>query len=173
MSDNTRSEICYSTGVHDLNIIHFNSPKKLDVKNKNVEYFRNHYLTFLQYDGNLLRRELIDCNVTHASSSPSKVQLNTKDSTRDKLDDTTNDANNKCYELEKAKDKIYRTHPFFLDYENQEYDHDITLVAQLSLDRLHMVESLLDYWKGPLSLALYLSGKYKTTRDGDTLLEDL
>merc|ERR1719319_1804233 len=57
LSDNTRSEICYSSGVHDLYIIHFNSPKKLNVKNRNVEYFRNHFLTFLQYDGNLLRRE--------------------------------------------------------------------------------------------------------------------
>ena len=46
----------------DLNLIHFNSPKKLDVKNKNVEYFRNHFLTFLQYDGNLLRRDLIQCS---------------------------------------------------------------------------------------------------------------
>ena len=43
-------------------MIHFNSPKKLDVKNKNVEYFRNHFLTFLQYDGNLLRRDLIQCS---------------------------------------------------------------------------------------------------------------
>ena len=48
--------------VQDLNLIHFNSPKKLDVKNKNVEYFRNHFLTFLQYDGNLLRRDLIQCS---------------------------------------------------------------------------------------------------------------
>ena len=43
-------------------MIHFNSPRKLDVKNKDVEYFRNHFLTFLQYDGNLLRRDLISCN---------------------------------------------------------------------------------------------------------------
>ena len=32
------------------------------MKNKNVEYFRNHFLTFLQYDGNLLRRDLIQCS---------------------------------------------------------------------------------------------------------------
>ena len=32
------------------------------MKNKNVEYFRNHFLTFLQYDGNLLRRDLINCS---------------------------------------------------------------------------------------------------------------
>ncbi len=34
---------------------------------------------------------------------------------------------------------------------------DVTLVAQLSMDRLHMVESLCEQWPGPISLALYLS----------------
>ena len=34
---------------------------------------------------------------------------------------------------------------------------DVTLVAQLSLDRLHMIESLCSQWPGPISLALYLS----------------
>ena len=34
---------------------------------------------------------------------------------------------------------------------------DVTLVAQLSMDRLHMVETLCNQWKGPISLSLYLS----------------
>lgn len=42
-------------------VIHWNSPKKLRVKNKHVGYFRNLHLTFLGYDGNLLRRELFGC----------------------------------------------------------------------------------------------------------------
>ena len=152
LSDNTRSEICYSSGVHDLNIIHFNSPKKLNVKNKNVAYFRNHYLTFLQYDGNLLRRELFDCNSTLA-----------KHSTKELVDDKENidDQDDKCYELEKARDRIYRTHPFYLDYdetvEAEAAAGDVTLIAQLSMDRLHMVETLCNQWKGPISLSLYLS----------------
>lgn len=55
-------------------VIHWNSPKKLKVKNKHVEFFRNLYLTFLEYDGNLLRRELIGCNnskVTHVQEAVS------------------------------------------------------------------------------------------------------
>ncbi len=44
-----------------VQVIHWNSPKKLRVKNKHVEFFRNLYLTFLEYDGNLLRRELFGC----------------------------------------------------------------------------------------------------------------
>lgn len=64
-----------------------------------------------------------------------------------------------CYEVEKARDRIYRTHPFYLDFDNQQEreEGDVTLVAQLSMDRLHMVETLCNQWKGPISLSLYLS----------------
>lgn len=99
LSDHTRSEQCY-TEVSDLKVrqlapsglsftatgwvrlssrnllwfqvIHWNSPKKLRVKNKHVEFFRNLYLTFLEYDGNLLRRELFGCP-TQASPESVKV----------------------------------------------------------------------------------------------------
>lgn len=53
-------------------MIHWNSPKKLRVKNKHVEFFRNLYLTFLEYDGNLLRRELFGCP---SQSGPENVQV--------------------------------------------------------------------------------------------------
>lgn len=52
---------CFSVCVSSAQVIHWNSPKKLRVKNKHVEFFRNLYLTFLEYDGNLLRRELFGC----------------------------------------------------------------------------------------------------------------
>jgi glycosyltransferase-like protein LARGE len=34
---------------------------------------------------------------------------------------------------------------------------DITLVTQLSADRLQMLEQLCQHWVGPISLALYMS----------------
>ena len=76
---------------------------------------------FRQYDGNLLRRELIDCNFTSPSSTPVQNK-----NTKEIVKETDIDAN-RCYELEKAKDKIYRTHPFYLDYDNDTSEHDITL----------------------------------------------
>lgn len=54
-------------------IIHWNSPKKLKVKNKHVEFFRNLYLTFLEYDGNLLQRELFGCNYSSIVQDVSEV----------------------------------------------------------------------------------------------------
>ncbi len=55
-----------------------------------------------------------------------------------------------------------RTHLYFLDSDLPAADSplgatDVTLVAQLSMDRLHMIELLCQRWNGSLSLALYLS----------------
>ncbi|KAI5614759.1 LARGE xylosyl- and glucuronyltransferase 1 isoform X1, partial [Silurus asotus] len=76
LSDHTRSEKCYRD-VSDLKVIHWNSPKKLRVKNKHVEFFRNLYLTFLEYDGNLLRRELFGCpsETDHNSENVGKKRI--------------------------------------------------------------------------------------------------
>ena len=39
----------------------------------------------------------------------------------------------------------------------QPRDHDVTLVVQLSMDRLQMLEMLCIHWEGPISVALYMS----------------
>ena len=144
LSDNTRSEICYSNTRRDLNLIHFNSPKKLNVQNKDVEHFRNLYKTFVQFDGNLLRHDLINCqNKTDAIKKDSSSVVQAEDG---------------CYELKQAGATVYRTHPYFLPYSSSTGEtFDVTLTAQLSMDRLHMVEDLCRHWSGPMSLALYLS----------------
>uniref|UniRef100_A0A023F5B6 Putative large catalytic domain has closest similarity to gt8 glycosyltransfer n=1 Tax=Triatoma infestans TaxID=30076 RepID=A0A023F5B6_TRIIF len=144
LSDNTRSELCYSE-VTDLKVIHWNSPKKLKVKNKHVEFFRNLYLTFLEYDGNLLRRELFSCNYSRSTQKERELsKLNEEDP---------------CYEFRRARLNNYRTHLYFVhyDYEPSPEGNDVTLVAQLSMDRLQMVEMMSKHWDGPISLTLYMS----------------
>ncbi|XP_039994839.1 LARGE xylosyl- and glucuronyltransferase 2 [Xiphias gladius] len=147
LSDHTRSEQCY-TEVSDLKVIHWNSPKKLRVKNKHVEFFRNLYLTFLEYDGNLLRRELFGCP---SPASPESVQLQTA---LEELDE-----DDQCYDFRRERLTVHRVHLYFLQYEYTptEDDTDITLVAQLSMDRLQMLEAICKHWEGPISLALYMS----------------
>ncbi|CAI9725108.1 LARGE xylosyl- and glucuronyltransferase 1-like [Octopus vulgaris] len=143
LSDNTRSEQCYSE-VADLKIIHWNSPKKLKVKNKNVEFFRNLYLTFLKYDGNLLRQELFACGTTRVGPR-----------FQDQLSAINED--DECYDFRREQIIIHRTHLYYLDYDYQPTDFDVTLVAQLSMDRLQMLETICRHWEGPISLALYMS----------------
>uniref|UniRef100_A0A3Q4N6H6 LARGE xylosyl- and glucuronyltransferase 1 n=1 Tax=Neolamprologus brichardi TaxID=32507 RepID=A0A3Q4N6H6_NEOBR len=147
LSDHTRSEKCYKD-VSDLKVIHWNSPKKLRVKNKHVEFFRNLYLTFLEYDGNLLRRELFGC--------PSEADHNSENlqKTLSELDE-----DDPCYEFRRERFTVHRTHLYFLHYEYKPSSDntDVTLVAQLSMDRLQMLEAICKHWEGPISLALYLS----------------
>ncbi|XP_015792093.1 LARGE xylosyl- and glucuronyltransferase 1 [Tetranychus urticae] len=154
LSDNSLSErLCY-TEAQDLKIIHWNSPKKLKVKNKHLEFFRNLYLTFLEYDGNLLRRELFGCpNLT------STVRPKTSNLANNQLSINSLDEDDSCYEFRRATITEYRTHLYYIDfdYEPSPEGNDVTLVAQLSMDRLQMVESLCKHWEGPISLSLYIS----------------
>ncbi|KFP43299.1 Glycosyltransferase-like LARGE2, partial [Chlamydotis macqueenii] len=147
LSDHTRSEQCY-TEVSDLKVIHWNSPKKLRVKNKHVEFFRNLYLTFLEYDGNLLRRELFGC-----ASLPSPPS----DKLQQALEEL--DEDDPCYDFRRQHLTQHRVHLFFLQYEFVALPSptDVTLVAQLSMDRLQMLEAICKHWAGPISLALYMS----------------
>lgn len=147
LSDHTRSELCY-TEVSDLKVIHWNSPKKLRVKNKHVEFFRNLYLTFLEYDGNLLRRELFGCA---SLPSPPSDQL------QQALEEL--DEDDPCYDFRRQHLTQHRVHLFFLQYEFLALPNptDVTLVAQLSMDRLQMLEAICKHWAGPISLALYMS----------------
>lgn len=156
LSDNTLFDrLCYKE-AQDLKIVHWNSPKKLKVNNKHLEFFRNSYLTFLQYDGNLLRRELIGCNkhLTNNLTGSLINQLSHNNSLYQNIDEE-----DLCYEFRKARVTEYRTHLYYIDYvyEPDPRGNDVTLVAQLSMDRIQMIESLCKHWEGPISLAIYTS----------------
>ncbi|KAM4721614.1 xylosyl- and glucuronyltransferase LARGE2 [Rhinophrynus dorsalis] len=145
LSDHTRSEQCYSE-LSDLKVIHWNSPHKLRVKNKHVELFRTLYLTFLEYDGSLLRRELIGCPSEGEQQGDHQAAL------------AQLDEEDPCYDFRHESLASHRVHLSFLPHQTPPPDaNDVTLVAQLSMDRLQMLELLCRHWEGPMSLALYLS----------------
>ncbi|XP_002709120.1 xylosyl- and glucuronyltransferase LARGE2 isoform X1 [Oryctolagus cuniculus] len=146
LSDHTLAERCYSE-ASDLKVIHWNSPKKLRVKNKHAEFFRNFHLTFLEYDGNLLRRELFGCPSQPPAGAEQLQQALAQ------LDEE--DA---CFEFRQQRLTVHRVHLTFLPHKPPPpRPHDVTLVAQLSMDRLQMLEVLCRHWPGPMSLALYLT----------------
>lgn len=146
LSDHTLAERCYSE-ASDLKVIHWNSPKKLHVKNKHVESFRNLYLTFLEYNGNLLRRELFGCP---CPPPPGAEQLQQALAQLEEQD--------ACLEFRQQQLAVHRVHITFLPHKPPPpQPHDVTLVAQLSMERLQMLEALCRHWPGPMSLALYLT----------------
>ncbi|XP_075591933.1 xylosyl- and glucuronyltransferase LARGE2s [Dermatophagoides farinae] len=157
LSDNSLSDSLCHTEVQDLKIIHWNSPKKLKVKNKHLEFFRNLYLTFLEYDGNLLRRELMGgCPTTPLPMSAANLSNNLIIN-RQSLQPSDDD--DPCYEFDRAQSIQHRTHLHYIEfeYEPSPDGNDVTLVAQLSMDRLQMVEALCEHWEGPISLSMYMS----------------
>ena len=139
LSEHSLSEYCYRT-AEEFKVIHWNSPKKLDVSNNHGPYFRNLYMTFQGYDGGLLKHELLSCDLVSAQKEE-QVLLES----------------DPCSDFKKVK-AAQRTHPFFADYTYTSMStYDVTLIAQMSVDRLHMLEPLSRHWEGPMSITLYAS----------------
>lgn len=54
-----------------------------------------------------------------------------------------------CISFRAAQRVKLRTHLYFMDYSYNSADNfDVTLVIQLSMDRLQFLERLVQYWKG-------------------------
>ncbi len=130
LSDHSRSETCYMKNSSGYDIVHWNSPLKLQTACKNAPFFRQLHYSFMQYNGAHLSQSLIYCKTLSAQS--------------------TIDGGN-CQIIK------YRTHLYFYgtNYNNNVDPFDVTLVSQLSMDRLHTLNPLLQHWVGPISLALY------------------
>ncbi|XP_031781618.1 LARGE xylosyl- and glucuronyltransferase 1 isoform X2 [Nasonia vitripennis] len=137
LSDHALSENCYSN-ADQLNIIHWNSPRKQNVRHKYTHDFRKMHQVFLELDGNLLRRRLFGCQTNDEAS-----QLNERDL---------------CFKFKEGATIIYRTHTFFLEFEyNIVNSADILLATQCSIERVALLEELAKHWPGVISIALYLS----------------
>jgi glycosyltransferase-like protein LARGE len=138
LSDHALSYSCYNK--FRVKIVHWNSPKKVNVVNIDGDYFRSLYTTFLEFNGNLLRRQLHFCDDHDRYYEEPEFDV--------------------CSEFHRAKTGQWRTLLFFREYQRQldENDrNDVTFVAQLSYDRLQMVEELVKYWQGPISLTFYVT----------------
>lgn len=146
-----------------VQVIHWNSPKKLRVKNKHAEFFRNLHLTFLGYDGKLLRRELFGCpnqlppgaeQVREGRAALSLGSLASLCSGGPWLEGMSPcsffpwtpaqlqqalaqlDEEEPCFEFHQQQLTVHRVHITFLAHEPPPpRPHDVTLVAQLSMDR--------------------------------------
>ena len=140
LSERTLSDNCYKAS-HHFKIVHWNSAAKLDVENVHGEYFRNQYSMIANLNSNLFRTYISDCPSWSSSRQPEDQE-----------------GEDPCFEFRNAANFIYKVHPFYLDFSyKSKSTNDVTLVAQMSMDRLHMLEPLCKQWDGPLSISLYAS----------------
>lgn len=141
MSEHTLNSYCFSR-TNNFKIIHWNSPAKLMVDSNHGSYFRNRYRAFELHDGYLFRGDLL-------SDCPRPVSTTTEAGSRTPSSDP-------CWNITREKDRVRITHPFIVDYKPPPVDEfDVTLVAQLSPDRLLMLERLCRQWDGPMSISFY------------------
>lgn len=126
----------------DFKVVHWNSPYKLSTKNRKSEYFRNWYLTFRNWDGNLLKR-------TCCGEPSNKTELEQEISNEFM-------PGKYCGDIQPSPEKKLRTLLYFSEFELEQTQPDVTFVVHLSLDRLQVLDQLAMHWKGPISAAIYL-----------------
>ncbi|XP_013171453.1 PREDICTED: glycosyltransferase-like protein LARGE2 isoform X2 [Papilio xuthus] len=139
MSTKTLAKGCYGEDRNNIKIIHWNSPSKYNIRIRDADYFKNIHLSYVNFDGNLLKQKLHTCSQTE----PVTYKINYSDL---------------CSSFRAAQRVKLRTHLYYMEYTYADIDNfDVTLVLQLSMDRLQFLERLVKYWEGPLSAAIYLS----------------
>lgn len=145
LGENTLSDYCFKS-AHDFKIIHWNSAAKLEVRNVYGPHFKNLFSMFEDYDSMLFR--------THLSGCDSISRLGPVSSEFEKREGSSDP----CSDVRHESQLVHRVHPHYLNFSYQSEDgNDVTLVAQMSMDRLHMLGPLCEQWGGPLSIALYAS----------------
>ncbi|XP_013191389.2 xylosyl- and glucuronyltransferase LARGE1 isoform X2 [Amyelois transitella] len=139
MSTRSLAKKCHGEDVTKVKIIHWNSPSKYNIRLTDSLFFKNIYQSYVNFDGYLLKEKLHRC---------SQVETVTYKMNHSDL----------CMSFRAAQRAVLRTHIYYMDYSYNNIDNfDVTLVLQLSMDRLQFLERLVKYWEGPLSAAIYLS----------------
>lgn len=147
MSEHSLNDYCFSR-TKNFKIIHWNSPLKLLVKNNHGAFFRSRYMAFESYNGYFFRHDLLDC----------KLASNLKSEAAAVLASPSTSSSDPCWNITREKDKVRITHPYIVDYKyssGSSDEFDVTLVVQLSTDRLIMLEQLCQRWDGPMSISFY------------------
>lgn len=140
LNDHTNlDEACFDS-KRSFRLIHWNSPNKFMTKNLKASQFKDWYLTFMNWDAKLLQRHV--CRNQTTIKQP-------------EIDSSGLEAI--CKEIQPRPHEKLRTFLYFLEFELEPTDYDVTLVVHLSLDRLRVFDQLASHWPGPISAAIYLS----------------
>ena len=61
-----------------------------------------------------------------------------------------------CQDVFKNAQNVYRTHKYFIGTKYSTSDpYDVTLVTQMTMDRFSVFVTLVEHWKGPISVVVY------------------
>ncbi|CAH8514291.1 unnamed protein product [Schistosoma rodhaini] len=164
---------------YHLKIAHFNHPIKADIITLNEiidddqlrlrlkRQFMRMYRYYQNFDGTIVQSpgKLPSCSEYYNPSTFTRKinQTNSKNT-------ITIDG---CEEFSEDLLKTHRMHPYYYKYNFSTFTmkdkenvtnmkNHVSLVSQLTFDRLHRLEELAIRWLGPMSLALYLTDREAT-----------
>ena len=109
---------------------------------KTLSYVKTH--SILKYDGDIVPETVYSqCNEQYLHSKLSKLNVTIE---------------NYCNDLNEIANYKYRTLLYFYGRQYvSNVTHDVTLVTQLTFDRLSLLPVFLTHWTGPASIALYVA----------------
>ena len=116
-------------------IVHWNSPSKHELDTDIARSVYGLYQVYLKLDGSTVKK---------------RVFLESKQTNYD-----INTTPNPCAAIHQAGVRVYRTHPFFIPQVETPASDDVTLVTQLSMDRVQMLERIAKHWRSSMSIAIY------------------
>ncbi|CDW59779.1 glycosyltransferase protein LARGE2 like [Trichuris trichiura] len=139
-----REDLC-NVSHKQVKIVHWNSYGKQQVEPSLDGYFEKMYDAYSELDGGMLRYKTFGC------SNGQPTELFTK------ADKKKNDQWIVCSEFRTATLVKHRVHMFCTEFDYEPVLYDVTLVTQLSFDRMSVLRLLLQYWSGPLAVSMYLT----------------
>ena len=142
LSDHVKIELCYSNYSNDIGILHWNNRKKKRIRKTSLKFLQNIYQVFVDLNGDLVKKPVFNCNQRNSQLWDESF---------------SEDSDDPCLELSESSSILHRTHLFYLPFEYSKTVDDVSIVVQLSFDRLPMLEKLCSFWNGPVSAAVFVS----------------
>ncbi|CAH8501160.1 unnamed protein product [Heterobilharzia americana] len=164
----------FQSFYHLLKIAHFNHPIKPDMISLSEIIDDDHSRLILRKQFVRMYRfyQNLDGDLVKSPIEPTtclKFAYNTNTPIKKLQQLTKNNITIKgCEEFQENMFTTHRIHPYFLNYQFYKGDNEtnaenhVSLVSQLTFDRLHRLEELSMKWLGPISLALYLTDREAT-----------
>lgn len=128
-----------------LQIVHWNSPKKLETSISMAKFYKERYISFRNWDAKLLE-----------NYKPKDLVQKSEGERLFVLPTLLVKAQEFCDNMRPNLTDRLRIYPYYMDFDYEPVEWDVTLVVHLTMDRLQALDELSENWQGPISASIYL-----------------
>lgn len=135
--------ILCSKDISKYRLVHFNSLEKLEIKDSTSQFFLDRQALFTAMGSIPDRTEFLTC-----PNFVGSTVMKSYNSTLPIPDDL-------CAQM--TTPIRHHTHLYYFGDQYEPNKTDITLIVQVSFDRIQMLKYIFEIWNGPISVAIHLS----------------